>query len=164
MKLHLSSGGPRALEVTTTWWNEETPCITLVYNGTADHRTPALTAPEARQIAADLLDAANELDDQGLDIDPAQPLDEFSERRIEATIERAKQDPLLFDGLVDQYVNQAISELMAKDVVSGRMIYNPETRHLALASASSEEFRTEAIAAYRRLFAEQLDADDGGEK
>lgn len=58
-KLQLSG---RTISVETSRWDENTPCVSLVYDDTSDHRTPSLTAQEARDLAVTLTLAAERIE------------------------------------------------------------------------------------------------------
>jgi len=54
--------GNHTLAVRTTQWDESTPCIVIVRDGLADHRSPSLTAAQARELAMQLTLAAEEIE------------------------------------------------------------------------------------------------------
>jgi hypothetical protein len=53
--------GGHDLAVVTSRWDDEKECVVLVYDGLQDHRTPALTATDARELARMLVAAADEI-------------------------------------------------------------------------------------------------------
>jgi hypothetical protein len=59
--LDLTLGDDHHIAVENTLWSEGKGCIVITYDWTQDHRTPALTANEARRLAAALNEAADQL-------------------------------------------------------------------------------------------------------
>lgn len=55
------------------------------------------------------------------------------------------------DVLLRRGLAEVVNDLLAEDVIAGRVIHNVETDELAPASLATGEFRAAAVAAYKRL-------------
>lgn len=55
------------------------------------------------------------------------------------------------DALLRHQATEIVNQILAEDVIGGRMVHNVETDELAPAELASDEFRAEAVAAYKRL-------------
>lgn len=141
MDLQLTSTTPHTLEVIQNLWDNDTTCIVLLYDGRNDHRSPALTADEARRLGHELIAMADA---------PPIVADEHPATR--------RRHLRSVDALINAALYEEIARAMAEDVISGRHVHNVETDEVIDASVITDADREAAIAAYQRLILKNVGA------
>lgn len=139
MDLQLTSTSPHTVEILPTLWDEDTPCITLVYDRVIDHRSPALTPEEARQFGRQLIAAA--------DAPPIVP----DHARGSGRRHLRSVDSLDVEAIVDDAIYKELAVAMAEYVIDGRHVHNLETDEVIDATLITDHDRQAAITAYAKF-------------